>query len=872
MLSWELDGNTEGLRQTAYEIMVATSIPDLLDGKRLVWKTRKKSGDESHNIYYKGKPLKPFTRYYWKVRVYNESNEASEWSEPTWFETSILQINDWKAQWIGDGTQAPVRDEDFYKDDPSPLFRKTFDIKKKVKEARLYIAGLGYYEASMNGKRIDDQVLDPGWTAYGKQILYSTYDVTSMIEQGQNVLGVILGNGFYNPIPMRIFRPLREFLTIGRPSLKAQLRIVYEDGSADMVITDTSWRTVPGPILKNSIYLGELYDANKEIESWDKPSFDDTAWKLASLADSPSGELTSQMQPPIRITEIIKPKRMTECRPGEFIFDMGQNFAGVVRIKVKGKKGTVVKIRYGEDVYSDGSLNVMTSVAGQVKKVWDANWDIPGQPQTAWQEDVYVLKGEGEEVWAPRFTFHGFRYVEVTGWPGRPTLNDIEGLRMNADLPRTGTFECSNEMFNKLNRAIDYTFLSNVFSVQSDCPAREKFGYGGDIVGIARTFLWYYDMENFYRKTIRDYANDQRPSGGMTETAPFNGIADQGLGEDSGPIGWQLAFGYMQKRLYEFYGDIRTIEQYYPTFRRQVEFLRSKAEDNIIDRCINDHESLEERIPSLFATAHYYHHVILLAEFAELTGRTKDVTEYKRFADDIKQSFIAKFIQPGTGKVGNSTQASQAIALYYNLLPNNEKENVLDILLSTIKQRDGHIAAGIFGVPAILEALQYNDRNDIAYEMVNKRTFPGWGHMIESGATTIWETWKYSDNIYSHNHPMFGSVGQWFYQTLLGINPASPGFKEIIIKPQPAGDLSWAKGSFHSIHGKIVSDWKIEDDTFILSVKIPGNTSATIYLPSVKKETLEKNGSKMNSDLINIEQGYSSIKVPAGEYSLSIKL
>lgn len=403
---------------------------------------------------------------------------------------------------------------------------------------------------------------------------------------------------------------------------------------------------------------------------------------------------------------------------------------------------------------------------------------------------------------------------------------------MNSDLPRTGTFECSNEMFNKLNKAIDYTFLSNVFSVQSDCPAREKFGYGGDIVGIARTFLWFYDMENFYRKAIRDYANDQRPSGGMTETAPFNGIADQGLGEDSGPIGWQLAFGYMQKRLYEFYGDIRTIRQYYPTFRRQVEFLRSKAVNNIIDRCINDHESLEERLPELFATAHYYHHVILLAEFAELTGQTKDAAEYSRLAADIKQSFISKFLRPGTGKVGNHTQGAQAFALYYGLLPEEEKPAAFEELLSAINRRDGHIAAGIFGVPAILEVLQQNDRNDIAYEMVNKPDFPGWGHMIRSGATTIWETWKYSDNVYSHNHPMFGSVGQWFYQSLLGINPAAPGFKKIRIKPQPAADLTWAKGSYRSIYGLITSDWKIENGTFTLSVEIPANTSAVICLPS----------------------------------------
>lgn len=832
LLSWELLSELNDQAQSAYEIQVTTSEEHLLQGKSLLWKTGIKRSSQTANIPYEGKTLRSFTRYYWRVRVYNTQGEPSQWSTPAFFETSMLQPSDWKAHWIGNGTPPPQRDEDFYKPDPAPLLRKTFSIRKTVKDARLYIAGVGYYEASLNGNRVGDHVLDPGWTNYGKQVLYATYDITSQIHQGNNAIGIILGNGFYNPIPMRVFRPLREYLTIGRPCVKAQLRITYADGTTETILTDTSWKTAPSPIIKNSTYLGEVYNANNEIPGWDSSVFNDNDWNKASIAIGPAGELAPQMQPPIRITEIIKPRRMTETRPGEFIFDMGQNFAGVARIHVRGNKGDTIRIRYGEDIYSDGSLNVMTSVTGQVKKVWDADWSQPSHPPTAWQEDIYILKGEGEETWSPRFTFHGFRYVEITGWPGRPTLSHIEGLRMNADLPRTGTFECSNDMFNKLNKAIDYTFLSNVFSVQSDCPAREKFGYGGDIVGIARSFLWFYDMENFYRKAIQDYANDQRPSGGMTETAPYNGIADQGLGEDSGPIGWQLAFGYMQKQLYEFYANIRTIQHYYPTFRKQVEFLRTKAVDNIIDRCINDHESLEERIPALFATAHYYHHVILLAEFARLLNKKQDEATYTRLAQDIKQSFIHKFLQPGTGKVGNHTQGAQAIALYYNLLPPDETPAALNQLLKAIEARDGHIAAGIFGVPALLTVLQQNNLSHIAYEMVNKRTYPGWGHMIQSGATTIWETWKYSDNVYSHNHPMFGSVAQWFYQSILGINPAAPGFKEIIIRPQPAGDLTWAKGTYHSIHGPIQTHWEINDGTFTLHLTIPPNTTAKVYLPT----------------------------------------
>lgn len=875
-LSWKIKSDKRDYKQSAYEIIVSTSPDGVDNGNNIVWKSGKIKDTRNINIPYKGKKLKPLTRYYWKVRVYDQNGEASEWSSVVWWETAMMQPNDWQgAQWIGDGTVPPTNDVDFYKDDPAPLFRKSFQLKKEIKDARLYIAGLGYYEASLNGGKVGNNVLDPGWTNFGKQILYTTYDITSMLNDGENTIGVMLGNGYYNPLPIRIFLPLREYLYIGRPCLKAKLRITYTDNSVETINTDTDWKTAPGPILRNNVYLGEQYDATREIKNWNTPSYNDQSWKNASLSAIPSGELTSQMQPPIRITEVINPVRMTEARPGEFVMDMGQNFAGVVRLRVKGPKGTTIKIRYGEDVYSDGSLNVMTSVAGQRKKVWNADWSIPGEPQTAWQEDHYTLKGEGEETWSPRFTFHGFRYVEITGWPGRPTLEDVEGLRMNADVQRAGHFETSNPMLNKLNKALDYTFLSNIFSVQSDCPAREKYGYGGDIVGIARTFCWFYDMSNFYRKVVRDFANDQRPLGGMTETAPYNGLADQGLGDGSGPIGWQLAFGFLLKQLHEYYGDTRIIEAYYPQFVKQVEFLRSQAKDNIIEKCINDHESLEPRIPELFATAHYYHHVILLAEFAGLTGKTKDQAKYTNLAADIKNSFIKKFSVAGTGEIGNHTQGAQAMALYYNLLPATEKEKAFAVLLSEINKRDGHIATGIFGTPAVLDVLTKENRNDIAYSVVTKEGFPGWMHMLKSGATTIWETWQYSDNVFSQNHPMFGSVGEWFYQALGGINAAEPGFRKVIIKPQPAGDLEWVNCTYQSIQGEIQSNWKRAENDFTLSVSIPANTTALVYLPVSARSVITEGGKplaedgyikKVNSD----NDGFQCLEVPSGEYSFKV--
>lgn len=876
VLGWQLESQVRNQVQSAYEIQVSLKEDDFKNEKRLVWKSGKVSSRQNVNIPYSGKKLQPFTRYYWRVRAYNQDGGVSAWSQPAFWETSMLSPADWKAQWIADGSKDPEKEEDFYKDDPAPLFRKTFRPGKAIKEARLYIAGIGYYEVSLNGKRIGDHVLDPGWTNYGKQILYSTYDITLLINSGENAIGVMLGNGYYNPLPMLIFKPLRDYLTIGRPCLRAQLRIQYADGSVETICTDEGWKTATGPVMRNNVYLGEHYDARNEISDWDTSPFDDSHWKQAvQVVDAPAGQLVAQMQPPIRIIEVIQPVRMTEARPGEFIFDMGQNFAGVTRLKVRGPKGTTVKIRYGEDLYSDGSLNVMTSVAGQQKRVWDANWQTPGQPPTAWQEDVYTLKGEGEEVWSPRFTFHGFRYIEITGWPGRPSLSDVKGVRLSTDVQKSGYFECSNPMLNRLNKVLGYTFQSNLFSVQSDCPAREKFGYGGDIVGTARTFCWYYDMENFYRKTLHDFANDQRPEGGMPETAPFNGIADSGLGDNSGPIGWQLAFAFMQKQLYNYYGDLQTIKAFYPTLRKQVEFLRSKAEDNLIDNCINDHESLEERVPALFATGHYYHHVVLLAEFAALTGQSKDAHVYSRLATQIKDTFIKEFLKPGTGEVANATQAAQAFALFYNLIPEGDKKAVFTVFLQAIAERNGHVAAWIFGVPAILEVLRQNNRNDIAYEMVTKKEFPGWGHMLESGATTLWETWRYSDNVFSQNHPMFGSVGEWFYQALAGINPAAAGFSKIQIKPQPAGDLTWVNCTYQSVNGPIVSNWKKKDNTFELLVTIPANTTAQISLPSsVDSEIMESDrllSAVQGIKRIGYADGFTCLEVGSGHYKFVVK-
>ncbi|MDX2049117.1 MAG: family 78 glycoside hydrolase catalytic domain, partial [Chitinophagaceae bacterium] len=438
-LCWNFTATERNLFQSAYEIIISDNIKDIQQGKGNKWQTGKILSEENLHIQYNGEPLQPFTKYYWRVKVYDKNNYASSWSGISSFETAMLQSADWKAKWIGDGSRQFEKDEDFYKDDPMPLFRKQIAVTKKISSARLYISGLGYYEAYLNNTKISDHVLGPGFTAYRKQVQYVTHDITALLKKGNNTIGIMTGNGWWNPLPLRLFGRfnLRNVQQTGRPCVKAEVHISYTDGTKETIVTDESWQTAPGPVIRNNVYLGEVYDARME-----KNFSSGNEWKNAAVAEGPAGILTAQMQPPVRVTKIIRPVSITEAGKDTFIADMGQNFAGVARIKVKGSAGTKISLRYGEDVFKDGRLNYLTSVAGQIKEIWRVNGG-PGAPKTAWQKDEYILRGEGTETWWPRFTFHGFRYVEITGWPGKPTVDDIEGLRMNSDIESNGTFSCS---------------------------------------------------------------------------------------------------------------------------------------------------------------------------------------------------------------------------------------------------------------------------------------------------------------------------------------------------------------------------------------------------------------------------------------------
>lgn len=835
-LGWVLESDIRSQEQSAYRVIVASTRKNIQACKGDFWDSGKIDSAQSVQVVYQGQPLQAGIRCYWKVRVWDKNGIISNWSESAWWETALLSAKDWKGKWINDGKIDSNKDEDLYKEDPAPLFRKEFQLSKPIRQARLYISGLGYYEAFLNGQRVGDHLLDPAWTMYSKRVFYSTYDVTDQVQVGGNCIGVTVGKGWYNPLPLKMWGwlNLREHLTIGRPRFIAQLNLEYTDGTKSSIVSDESWSVAEGPILRNNIYLGEVYDARREISGWDRSGFDVSTWSKAALAKEPIGKLQAQPLPPVRITTTLKPVKITEPQKSVYIFDMGQNFSGLVRLKLDVPKGAAINLRYGELLKKDGTLNPMTSVCGQIKgKARDEEGELinvgdPVRPSVAWQGDTYIARGDGGEVYTPRFAWHAFRYVEMTGYPGKPTLDMMEGLRLNTDVAETGAFLCSNEMFNAIQKMCRWTFLSNIFSVQSDCPHRERFGYGGDLVNTSDAFMLNYDMANFYAKAVCDWQDSARPDGMLTDTAPFVGINYCG-------VGWAMTHPQLQLQLYQYYGDKRLMEQQYETSKRWLDLVASKNPEHIITKGLSDHEGLAAAPSPAMVTPLYYQSARMLAKMAKLLGRSREAQKYQDLAKKIRIAYLDKFMETETGKFGPGTQAGQCFALYSGLVPQDQRDGAFKFLLDDIRiKHKGHLSTGIYGTKYMLALLSQEGYADVVYDIVNQKTFPGWGYMLENDATTLWEHWAFSDNTFSHNHPMFGSVSQWFFNWLGGIqpHPEAVGFDRIIIRPQIVNDLQWVKSSYNSVRGPIVSNWTRKDGYVQLDMEIPANTNATVYVPA----------------------------------------
>jgi alpha-L-rhamnosidase len=839
-LGWILRSDRRAERQTAYQILVATRLDRLTPEHADLWNSGKVHSSNSVAAPYQGKALTTGAICYWKVRAWDKSDKAGPWSGYTSWEMGLLSPQDWRGQWINDGRTNPTQDADFYREDPAPQFRKEFTLSRKIARARLFISGLGYYEAHLNGERVGDRCLDPGWTRYSARALYSTYDVTRQLQTGANCLGVTLGNGWYNPLPLRMWGryDLRDSMPVGRPRFIAQLEITFKDGGRQTVSSDTTWQVADGPIRFNSIYLGEVFDARHITPGWDRPGFQENRdWRQPAIATEPMGALRAQSQPPIRVTETLKPVMVTEPKPGVFIYDMGRNFAGWIRMRRAAPAGTKILLRYGELLNKDGTLNPMTSVAGQVKgthKTADGTTESiggPGAPPVAWQSDTYIASGNGIETYVPRFTFHGFRYVEMTGIPGQATPEMLTGLALNADVPRVLSFTCSDPLFNQIQQMCDRTFRSNLFSVQSDCPHRERFGYGGDIAATSEAFMMNYDMANFYAKFVRDEQDSALPDDMLTDTAPYVGIQYCG-------VAWAMAHPLLQRQLYRYYGNKQLIEEQYDTSRRWLDLVTKQYPDHIVKDGLNDHEGLDPAPTPVMVTPLYAAGAETVGELAQILGREADAAQYQQLATEIRKTYAEKFVDPTTGKVGPGTQGSQAFALYLDALPTAQRDAALTTLLSNIHDaHQDHLTTGIFGTKYLLDVLSREGHSEVANTLVSQKTFPGWGWMLENGATTLWEHWAGSDNTYSQNHPMFGSVSQWFVQWLGGIQPGenAVGFDHIVLRPQLVGHLTQVVTRYHSVRGDIVSNWVRNGQRVFFYFDIPANTSALVYLPTTRR-------------------------------------
>ncbi len=851
-LSWQMRKNTVGARQTAYRIMVATSEEYLAKSKPDMWDSGKIMSDQSIQVCYNGKPLTPGKKVYWKIQIWDESNIESAWSSISFWEMGLLCASEWQAKWIG----APSFLTTGTCKNAAPLFRKELNINKKIRQARAYITGLGYYELYINGKKTGDHVLSPNQTNYDRQkvqkwsesrignmtstVLYETFDITNSLKAGANALGVILGNGWY----LQADRPNDTSLWYDTPRLLAQFRIDYEDGTHELLTTNEQWKSSLSPILYNGIHSGEIYDARLEQNGWNEAGFDDSKWVKAEIVRPPEGALKGQISAPDRVTQTILPISIIEADKGVYRFDLGRLFSGWARIRLSGPKGTKIKLRFTEEF-----------------------------GPTYNQTDTYIMKGEGVEIWEPRFTWHAFRYVDVFGSPTKLTVENLEGRVVNTDIVKTGTFECSNALFNKILDNYKWTQLGNVHGgVPSDCPHRERRGYTGDGQISARAAIYNFDMAQFYTKWINDIADGQNHrTGYVPNTTPYQ--------DGGGGTPWGSAYVIIPWYMYNYYGDIRILQTHYEGMKHWIEYMRSQLnKDGILAN-----QGLGEwvppeivDIPADFVNSCYYSYCCqLMTKVSDVLGKK---TEQKYFTDLNEKAKLAinkVYFNTEKSTYSIGRQGANIYPLGFSIAESSNTGAVFNNLANNvIKDNKVHFDTGILGTPLLLEVLTNMDRADLAYTLMNQRDFPGFGWMIEKGATTIWETFQ---GDVSHSHPMFGSVCAWFYQHLGGISPDPkfPGFKHIIVKPSPVSSLTFVNCSYDSPYGTIKSDWKFEGDDYLQKLSIPANSSATVYIPGSVGENITEGGCDISRNpginYLRSEGKYSVFEILAGEYNFVSK-
>ena len=860
---WVLESTRRGQMQAAYQILVASSEAHLKQDRGDLWDSGKVVSTQSVHIAYKGRPLASGQKCWWKVRCWNRPGfdgiyatktyhdsqilEAmrkeipSSYSVPSTFEMGLLSESDWNAQWIAA----------FDKDISSPLFRRDFALDKEITRARVYVSGLGYYELHINGEKVGDHVLDPGTTYYNDdqpfelraRVLYVTYDVTGLLKTGQNTLGVMLGHGWYSAEADIPPSPSHRTPYGDRPVLILQMNIELADGECQCIVTDDTWKTAAGPIVYNDYNNGETYDARLETPGWDAPGYDDSNWRTPLAMEPPNGVLRAQMLPPIKVMKTIKPVGILKPDEDVHVYDFGQDFTGWAQLRVKGPRGTKVRLKYAVNVYDDNRLNTRSSAYNCPDSEEAYRQGIGrqgGVHHCARQTDIYILKGEGVEVWEPRFTLHGFRYVEVTGFPGEPMLENLEGRFVCSAVETSGEFSCSNALINQIHRNACWTFLSSLQSIPQDAADRsERVAWLGDPGFVAEDYIYNFDTASFWTKWLSDIEDSQKPDGDIPVVSPIHWRGTHS--PYSLMPAWKSTYPLFVWHLYWHYGDERILETHYEGVEKLVEFLDSKAHNHIIPHGLGDHmepqadgtssSAPNHTPPSLTSTAYYYYDAWILSRSAEILGKTADARRYAALAKRIKDAFNAAFLDESTKQYATGSQTSNALPLYLGMVPAGMEKAVAKNLIDDIRiTRNGHLSTGIIGTNALVQALPKCGAADVMYELVTQTTLPSWGYQICSGATTLWETWE-GDSDHSFNMKMFGSTDKFFYKDLAGISPAAPGYRCIRMKPPIVGDLKRAFASIKTVGGPAVIDWERTDKLFKMKVVIPANTVAKVSIP-----------------------------------------
>lgn len=836
-VSWVFaPSETVGEAQTAYEIIVATDENAIVQNLGNFHSTGRVAGADNINVPL-GVPLKTRTRYFVRVRAWGLDGLPTEFSDTFFFETG--NRGQFSGEWITDNRLPIARDEDFYKHRPSPVFVKGFRASKGVAKARLYISGLGFYEARINGKNVTPSVLNPPLSNYSKTVYYSTFDVTSLICGGENTIEVEVGNGMYNPLPLKVFGKynLRDKFAVGVPKVILDLEVTYQDASKEYVKTDTTWGWYESGLLFNNIYIGEVYDSRHKGGFPEAHPLKEV--RPVDMRGEGLGSLRANEMELIHITKVIDvpAASITQRASGEYIVDYGQNFNGMIRICLKDDAGEHVTMEYGETLNSKGEVDCSSTIAGSVNG--NGGKDAPTLPT---QKDTIIANGTMVE-YSQKFTFHSGRYVSIKGSKNL-VIDKVQGLRINTDLTEIGEVHTSSEMLNTLYSVATWTKLSSIYSIQADTP-RERFCYGGDIVCTSNALSYQYNTYNFYAKIINDFAQEQDINGGITETAPYMGIRTGGLGGTSGPLGWQLVFPYLHKMLLKHYGDTGLIEKSYPRLKKQVEFLETIDYEYVRNRGLGDwcavavagKDPKEASKKDFIEMVHYYLHFKYFTQFAELLRKEDDLAKYTKVCQSIRK-YIQDNFQNKDKTFYDASQTSNALALYAGL--SNAEETVEALLHSIVNRNNGHLDGGIFGTKAVYSVLARHNKNDAIYNYLNKDTYPSFGFMLKKGATTIWERMEESSGdahgVEAQNHSMFTSFTEWYYQGLGGIsaNYNAVGFDNITITPFIHNALNHVYCKVNTVRGLVQANWKrsTENKELInLSITIPIGAKATLVVP-----------------------------------------